>query len=102
MRTICDVTFECDELTGAEFDALSPNVSQTLDRLLRGAPSFVRSPHHGIYNYECSLGAYNTIRIQKTGLFVIMHDGTSFGHHPLLVYLEAELPARFPIVRFDS
>jgi hypothetical protein len=102
MRKVCDITFEFDDLTGAEYDAQTPRVSQTLDAVLRGAPSFVRSPHHGIYNYECSLGACNTIRIENTGLFVIMHDGECFDRHPLLVYLEAKLPTLFPSVRFHS
>jgi hypothetical protein len=101
MREICSVTFECADLLGAEFDAQSPNASRTLDTLLRTAPSFVRCPHHGIYNYASSLGAYNTIRIEKTGLFVIMHDGKCFGQHALLVHLEATLSALFPNVQFD-
>lgn len=101
MPETCIVTFECEELSGAEFDAESPNVSLTLDTLLRAAPSFVQCPHHGIYNYHCSLGAYNTIRIEKTGLFVIMHDGKRFDQHPLLVHLEATLSALFPNVQFD-
>ena len=101
MRKVCDINFTFDELSSAEFGSHAPTVSPTLDGLLRAAPSFARCPHHGIYTYECSLGAFNTIRIQKSGLFVIMHDGERFESHPLLAYLDNELSSIFPHVQFN-
>ena len=101
MRKVCDITFTFADLATAEFDSDSPCVSPVLDKLLRQAPSFVRCPHHGIYNYECSLGASNTIRIQQSGLFVIMHDGDCFDSHPLFTYLQSELTAIFPHALFN-
>ena len=100
MRKVCEIAFTFDGLASAEFDAITPCISRTLDDLLRGAPSFARCLHHGIYNYKCSLGSFNTIRIQKSGLFIIMHDGKCFDSHPLIAYLKSELISLFPDAQF--
>ena len=102
VRKVCDISFVFTELATAEFDSATPIISSLLHELLTDAPSYSRCPHHGVYNYDCSLGACNTIRIQKTGLFVIMHDGQRFDSHPLVTYLKSRLPNMFPDVQFQS
>ena len=99
-RKVCEIRFSFDELAFAEFDSDSPKVSPVLDQLLRRAPAFERCMHHGIYNYDCSIGSDNTVRVQKSGLLVIMHDGECFDQHPLLDYLQSEMYALFPDAQF--
>ena len=102
MRTVCSVKFSFDDLAGAHFDAEPPVVSALLDDLLRRAPDFAQCRHHGVYNYNNTLGVFNTIRIQRDGLFVIMHDGKCFDTHPLIEYLTTTLADSFRDIQFDA
>ena len=100
MRQVSNITFTFEELATAEFNALEPLASPLLDNLLRNAPGFAKNPHHGIYNYDNTLGVHNLISVQENGLFVIMHDGLAFERHPLIAYLETVLPKHFSDIEF--